>query len=189
MEHLIEAERLVDFLNTFDGRRPDRREPPGAPDDSLTTPASLEDWLVAHGLDGRDASPGTLDLARTLRAALRASLVRGAAGAPIDELNDVSGRLPLVVRFDASGRPGPAPVRSGADGGLAQVLADTLALAESGDWDRLKACAAPDCRWVFVDRSRPNSGRWCSALACGNRDKTRRYRRRARRGPESAVVG
>ncbi|MEU4242496.1 CGNR zinc finger domain-containing protein [Actinoplanes sp. NPDC026619] len=47
-----------------------------------------------------------------------------------------------------------------------------------GGWNRLKLCSAADCRWAFYDTSRNGGGRWCSMEACGNRNKTRAYRRR-----------
>jgi predicted RNA-binding Zn ribbon-like protein len=46
----------------------------------------------------------------------------------------------------------------------------------TGEGERLKACAAPDCRWVFFDRSHASNGRWCDMDVCGARHKMRRYR-------------
>jgi predicted RNA-binding Zn ribbon-like protein len=67
--------------------------------------------------------------------------------------------------------PAMTPAGQGAGAGLALSAA-------AGTWDRLKICAAPDCRWVFYDVSRNGAGRWCSMRSCGNRDKTRTYRQR-----------
>ncbi len=39
----------------------------------------------------------------------------------------------------------------------------------------VKEC--PGCGWVFLDRSRNHSRRWCDMQVCGTRDKMRRYRR------------
>ena len=44
---------------------------------------------------------------------------------------------------------------------------------------RVKLCA--QCSWLFVDRSRNGSRRWCSMGECGAQVKMRRYRA-ARRG-------
>ena len=44
-------------------------------------------------------------------------------------------------------------------------------------WERLKAC--PQCGWSFYDYSRNRSATWCSMSLCGNRLKTRAYRRRS----------
>jgi predicted RNA-binding Zn ribbon-like protein len=40
----------------------------------------------------------------------------------------------------------------------------------------LKICANPDCRWIFVDRTKGNVRRWCDDATCGNRDRVRRSR-------------
>jgi predicted RNA-binding Zn ribbon-like protein len=47
-----------------------------------------------------------------------------------------------------------------------------------GTWKRLKACRNHGCRWAFYDYSKNRSGSWCSMQLCGNRTKTRSYRRR-----------
>lgn len=46
---------------------------------------------------------------------------------------------------------------------------------------RLRACANEECRLFLLDRSKPNTARWCSMKACGNRLKARRHYQRARR--------
>ena len=45
-----------------------------------------------------------------------------------------------------------------------------------GSWERLKACR--NCHWSFYDYSPNRSATWCSMQLCGNRKKTRAYRRR-----------
>ena len=52
--------------------------------------------------------------------------------------------------------------------------------ATQGTLDRLKMCAAEECRRVFYDRSKPATRRWCMSTLCGNRIKTRTYRARHR---------
>jgi hypothetical protein len=47
---------------------------------------------------------------------------------------------------------------------------------------RLRACANEECRLFLLDRSKPNTARWCSMKACGNRLKARRHYGRARGG-------
>jgi hypothetical protein len=49
-----------------------------------------------------------------------------------------------------------------------------------GTWPRLKACRRDVCGWLFFDRSRNRSARWCQMAVCGNRTKTRAYRARRR---------
>jgi len=43
------------------------------------------------------------------------------------------------------------------------------------------------CTWLFLDRSRNRSRRWCSMATCGNRAKARRHDRR--RGSPSGPSG
>jgi predicted RNA-binding Zn ribbon-like protein len=37
----------------------------------------------------------------------------------------------------------------------------------------VRACAADDCAWLFLDESRNRSRRWCDMKVCGNRQKAR----------------
>lgn len=58
-----------------------------------------------------------------------------------------------------------------------------LAAAELLTSDALqtvRVCEAPDCGWLFLDRSRNRSRRWCDMTSCGNREKARRHYRRRR---------
>jgi predicted RNA-binding Zn ribbon-like protein len=50
-----------------------------------------------------------------------------------------------------------------------------------GPLDRIKGCGR--CRWLFLDTTKNNSRRWCSAVDCGKDEKMERYvaRRRERR--------
>jgi predicted RNA-binding Zn ribbon-like protein len=66
---------------------------------------------------------------------------------------------------------------------LGALLRDGL--GEEGK--RLKACAAPDCRWIFFDRSHGSNGRWCDMSVCGARHKMRDYRARRASGAPSPV--
>jgi predicted RNA-binding Zn ribbon-like protein len=79
-----------------------------------------------------------------------------------------------------------ATYRLTADGRLASVarepwtrLVDELAAAAVGlgrAGEALRVCDNPLCRFVFLDRSRNRSRRWCDMAACGNRAKLRRFR-------------
>ncbi|HXO42658.1 MAG TPA: CGNR zinc finger domain-containing protein, partial [Thermoanaerobaculia bacterium] len=55
-------------------------------------------------------------------------------------------------------------------------------LLTSDKWRRVRECAGSDCTWLFLDRSRNRSRRWCAMQTCGNRAKARRHYRRARAG-------
>jgi predicted RNA-binding Zn ribbon-like protein len=60
---------------------------------------------------------------------------------------------------------------------IARSAADVLTSAES---DRVKECASTTCEWVFLDKSRNRSRRWCDMSDCGNRAKARRFQAKKR---------
>ncbi|MCQ4082738.1 CGNR zinc finger domain-containing protein [Streptomyces sp. RB6PN25] len=62
-----------------------------------------------------------------------------------------------------------------ADGGMALAF-----LVVAGERERLRRCAAPDCRRAFVDLSRNRSRRYCDSRTCGNRLHVAAYRARQR---------
>jgi predicted RNA-binding Zn ribbon-like protein len=55
-----------------------------------------------------------------------------------------------------------------------------LELLESGDVVRLRQCHDRACGWLFIDRSRSHTRRWCSSTDCGNRERARRHYTRHR---------
>jgi len=62
------------------------------------------------------------------------------------------------------------------DAMLWPVTRSSMDLLTSDDLKRVKQCGR--CDWLFLDRSRNQSRRWCSMDACGNRIKmARRYER------------
>jgi predicted RNA-binding Zn ribbon-like protein len=50
---------------------------------------------------------------------------------------------------------------------------------------RVKRCSGDGCTWLFLDRSRNHSRRWCEMEVCGNRAKARRHYDRTRKRGES----
>jgi predicted RNA-binding Zn ribbon-like protein len=60
---------------------------------------------------------------------------------------------------------------------IAGTLADFVA---TGPTSRLRICANPGCREVFIDRSRTGRKRWCDMRTCGNQAKAARHRARRR---------
>jgi predicted RNA-binding Zn ribbon-like protein len=179
------ALRLVqEFLNSVD------LEDGG---DAFARPDGLAAWLAAHGLEAGPPAPGEAERRRAvaLREALRAVVAAHGDG-PADSgaaatLNRLAGASPLVVAFDAHGTPALRPAAPGIDGALGVVLAAVSAAEADGTWPRLKTCARDPCRWVFYDRSRNRSSRWCAMSVCGTREKMAAYRERERRSrPPSA---
>jgi predicted RNA-binding Zn ribbon-like protein len=101
--------------------------------------------------------------------------VRANNGVPLDEeavatVNTAARRVSMQV--DAGGS---LTVTTDGDA-LDRVVAIALGAMVDGSWARLKACR--NCRWTFYDRSPNRSGTWCSMQLCGNRKKTRAYRKR-----------
>jgi predicted RNA-binding Zn ribbon-like protein len=60
------------------------------------------------------------------------------------------------------------------------VVRSAAELLTSDDLDRVRECAADNCAWLFLDRSKNRSRRWCDMAVCGNRSKVRRFRQRSR---------
>lgn len=60
-----------------------------------------------------------------------------------------------------------------------RVLAlSVMDLLQSAELLRLSRCANGACGWLFLDRTRNHSRRWCSSGDCGNRDRVRRFYQR-----------
>ena len=54
-------------------------------------------------------------------------------------------------------------------------------LITSPDLSLVRECADATCKWLFLDRSRNRSRRWCDMTVCGNRAKARRHYARLKR--------
>lgn len=183
-----------DFANTLDIEQAEAAE-------SLTSAAELARWLRAQGLVGATARAdrADLELARRLRAGLRAMLVAHDDHAPPTEVAgardsgtfddplpaDVTRALPLRIEL-RDGAPRLVPGVGGVRGGLATLLVAVASSVADGSWSRLKICSADDCRWAFLDQSKNRSRTWCSMGSCGNKAKTRTYRARQKALPGSA---
>jgi predicted RNA-binding Zn ribbon-like protein len=63
---------------------------------------------------------------------------------------------------------------------LWEIAGSAADLLTSADRDRVKECASATCEWVFLDRSRNRSRRWCDMSDCGNRAKARRFQAKKR---------
>jgi predicted RNA-binding Zn ribbon-like protein len=173
---------LYDFVNSLDLRRYMEQGAAHDPGDELATPAQLREWLQIRGLldDGVDVSEAEHREALQLREALRTFLAappqaRSSAALP---LVTSAGGFPLEVAAAADRVLDLRPVAVRATSGLGQVLVELVRLSEDGRLERVKTCDSDECRWVFYDRSKPSNRRWCSSERCGNREKTRTYRKR-----------
>ncbi|CAA9468227.1 MAG: hypothetical protein AVDCRST_MAG12-527 [uncultured Rubrobacteraceae bacterium] len=150
--------------------------------EAFEDPESLRSWLAQRGLLARGEKVNEADVAKAIdvRGALRSLLAANNGGEvaerAIRSLNGASERALLVISFGPGGDAALEPRAGGVDGAIGEILAAVKAGMEDGSWRRLKACER--CGWAFYDRSKNRSGRWCSMEVCGNRAKTRAYRRR-----------
>jgi predicted RNA-binding Zn ribbon-like protein len=138
-------------------------------------------WHLLSGEPARTVTGGEedLELLRRTRAVIRALALRN-NGVDVEVDPDALAALPL--RFSVTGRPDlvvgedPNAIRAL----TARTLAALLRTSAELGWVRLKACPGPDCGWVFHDRSRNGSRRWCDMAECGNRAKGAAFRARHR---------
>jgi predicted RNA-binding Zn ribbon-like protein len=153
--------------------------------EELGTPDELRRLLVRLRLLGGDVAVTDAHLARglELREALRRLLLsnNGVAvdGAALATLEREAGEARLTIRF-GSDSAALEPQAAGVDAALGRLVAIAFTAMAAGTWPRLKACRRDVCHWVFYDRSKNRSSTWCAMSVCGNRTKTRVYRRRAR---------
>jgi predicted RNA-binding Zn ribbon-like protein len=184
----------LDFTNTVDNRPVARRK------DFLHSCADLISWARQAGLlsaaqagelsrQARRAparAQAVLRRAVTLREALYETLSARAAGVPpppraLKRINaflpDALKRSRIVGKEKRFDWEFSADMRS-LDRLLWIIGRAAVELLTSDDLALVRECAADDCGWLFFDRSRNRSRRWCNMQVCGNRDKVRRFRRR-----------
>ena len=172
----MDLEELISFVNTVDIE---------SADDRLDTPARLGAWIASRGhatADGVDATTHrrALDLREGLRALGRANNEEEAEAADLAALETAIAELPLRATLGTGSKWSLAPLASGVDAYLAEIVATALRAMAGGEWSRVKACQSDTCRWLFIDRSRNRSRTWCAMAVCGSRMKSRAYRARRR---------
>jgi predicted RNA-binding Zn ribbon-like protein len=178
---------LYDFANTLDVRHFTHRGVPHVQGDELSGPRELGAWMAKRGLLFTSAriTPPMFDVALQLRASVRAYLQcdpaeRRKNKETVQSLNAALKLFPLVARAQIDRGTVLGAARDDALAGLSVVVAELHDGSVRGTLDRLKMCAAEECRRVFFDRSKPATRRWCMSTLCGNRMKTRAYRERQR---------
>lgn len=154
--------------------------------DRLQKRSELVAFGAVHGLPDLQVSEADVANFRQLREALRQICQAHAGQREFPESAELVNHHLRTARFgltvDGAGRATltRSPQRRGLPALLARLAEAIIVAAESGDWQRLKACSAEECRWVFYDRSPAGRGRWCSMQVCGSRAKMRAYRSRKR---------
>ena len=149
--------------------------------DWLPTAAALATWLDEHdplatGAPTRDDLVRAVALREALRALLRRNNTGAEAPGAAEVVNDVAARAGLTLALDDRGESHLVVRGSGVDGALGRLVVVAFDAIGDGSWTRLKVCRK--CAWAFYDPSKNRSGTWCSMQLCGNRAKTREYRRR-----------
>jgi predicted RNA-binding Zn ribbon-like protein len=187
-----ELANLYDFANSLDVRHFTHHGVPHAQDDELTGPRELRAWMAQRGLAGANAAgtgakvtPAMFETALQLRTSVRAYLQcdpveRHNNKDAVRSLNSALKLVPLVAQARMDRDIALVAAREDALAGLSVIVAELYDGSVRGTLDRLKMCAAEECRRVFFDRSKPATRRWCMSSLCGNRMKTRTYRERHR---------
>ena len=154
--------------------------------DQLRRAADLQRLADRYAFAGSRARPADLVTALDYRARLDSIVTACESGdeptaiARINALLAVTGAIPQIVAHDGRGphlhvsKPTSAlPSR------MAAHFAMGLAwLVVAGQAQRIRTCASPTCRKVFVDFSRNSSRRYCDSRTCGNRLHVAAYRAR-----------
>jgi predicted RNA-binding Zn ribbon-like protein len=186
----------LDFANTVSWTTPERTE------ERLRTYADLLRWTVESGLADpgevrsltrrASARPREADRvfghALQLREALHGVFGAQATGsrpgrAAVNRLNRFVGRALEQLTLDGKTGRGWTwgwSAREELEGPLWRIAWSAAQLLTSEELPALKRCAADQCGWVFLDRSRNQARRWCDMKVCGNNEKARRFYRRRR---------
>lgn len=154
-----------------------------------TSTADLACLEFVHKADADAAEPSAagraaVDKFRTTLARLLTDEARGrgASEADLHELDRIlvrasadRGLVPTIRGYGWGWLRPPDPLVER----LFPAAWSAATLLTGPDRHRLKCCDG--CDRLFVDQSRNRSRRWCDMRDCGNRDKVRRFRTRARR--------
>jgi predicted RNA-binding Zn ribbon-like protein len=154
------------------------------PQEPLRTQENLAAWLGERfpeiGGTVSDHDLADADALRHAIAHLAIAASRNTPGSPeaIDVINLFAATPDIPPALIGGHRQaGRSSARVGqAFSAMAREAVDLFAADQK---ERIRECAAADCRLVFYDESRPNNRRWCSMQRCGNRAKVRAHRTRA----------
>jgi predicted RNA-binding Zn ribbon-like protein len=137
-----------------------------------------------------DPLPHPIPFARVvaLRALLRRMAAKLIAGETLDErdLHSLNSYLNVPVRVKLFQRQNGVhseivPLRPGWPWILSRIAASFVEMLALNRPDRLKYCPNEGCKWIFYDRTKANTRRWCNDRTCGNRDRVRRARNRGKK--------
>ncbi|ONI67188.1 hypothetical protein BWI15_28925 [Kribbella sp. ALI-6-A] len=162
---LVGGHVVLDLLNTVAWRLdPDRWV------DRIAEPGARDDWLRAVGLT---PAPSDLTVLRETAYRVLQPVAVGAKPEGVDELREL-----MVAAVGKARIAQLNPLRWQADDPVTELTLATWRLLEDEDLGRLRQCQDDDCGWLFLDRSKNGSRRWCSSADCGNRARAKRHYRR-----------
>jgi predicted RNA-binding Zn ribbon-like protein len=190
----VDAERVLAFVNTLSSR------PTAAPVEHLDSYETLVAWardqhlvsaaaadrLIAESRRHPHHAAAVLARAKDFREALNGLALAIATGRqPSADVLKTIGEC-LATAY-ANGRlvphEGALQWVASAEDDLERVVWEigraAGRLVVSPRLARIRACAAGDCGWWFVDDTKNRSRRWCDMTLCGNRAKLRRFRAKA----------
>jgi predicted RNA-binding Zn ribbon-like protein len=159
-----------------------------APEDLLSSPTLLREWLAAAGLVDSPPAVSEAEFARALevREAVyrlaRASVTGGRRSRDdVELINAAAAAVPVTVVLTETGvrRAGTG------DAAVSTLARAAVTLLGGPDAARIRECADPPCTRLFVDTSRAGSRRWCEMTGCGNRTKAAGFRARHPASPPS----
>jgi len=186
------VELSLDFSNTVDWRNGERRA------DTLMNYGALVEWSVKNGIVGSEEAPSIIRKAKdehtdgaTLRKAiqLRETIYRIFSSVAHDHHPDDED-LNSLNRFLSDYPVSSTVVRTGheyewamvagrgPEGKMLWPIAKSAAdLLTSDQLGRVTECANEEegCGWVFLDKTRSGTKKWCSSTGCGNRAKVRAW--------------
>ncbi|MFG2193465.1 CGNR zinc finger domain-containing protein [Streptomyces sp. NPDC048639] len=197
---MIGGHPAVDLVNTVSWRLvPERRT------DHLGDAPALVSWVEATGLaDPEDArvlrasvAADPEDAETALRGVRRMrEVVHGLLDAAAHDREPATAdvrafhRLSLDARRRSAWAPtlplswtDPPRTVDGLCHRLTLLAEELLTGAQVRD---VRLCEGPGCGWLFLDRTRSHTRRWCSSGDCGNRDRARRHYARTKRSSPAA---
>jgi predicted RNA-binding Zn ribbon-like protein len=146
----------------------------------LATPHDLARWFEETDLGRVRATRHDVLKAHDLRAAVQAFLAANNGAKPNEDaiatINRAASAAQVTAGLDEHGQLHFDVKGRGVDAALGGIVAVAFSALTDGTWSRLKTCR--NCNWAFYDYSRNRSAKWCSMQICGNRLKSRTYRRR-----------
>ncbi|MGO3886658.1 MAG: CGNR zinc finger domain-containing protein [Mycetocola sp.] len=147
--------------------------------DSWATVAGVTSWLREHGIRGSVTAADAAAL-RGAREDIR-DFITERTPETRERVNALAARFLGQPRITEGNTLQFSPTHTSVISSILTPALETLLTAGLGEAGaRLSTCRAPECRWVFYDRSPAKAGIWCDMDICGARHKMATYRAKNR---------